>query len=163
MLTGKLILLIVLLVAGAAALVALAFSFRSLFQAQAYKRYLADANRALREGRQVEALKMFLKAESRWLLNSHDGGRDSLTADLDQYLVIARGVCQIVGKHAARVRSDVQGIVAEMKAHLKERNNFGIDGRRMKPDAAQRWQAMVARLTSLRARLRSTSQPAMLR
>jgi len=163
MVTGKIILLIVAVGIGIFAVVATLFAFRSLFKLRSCQRYFEQAKKTLWEGREVEALKLFLKAEKRWELNSYDGGRGSLLKDLEQYLDISNGVFRIVGKNATHVRSNIQGLVAEMKAHLKERGNFGIDGRKMKPEAAERWQAMCQRLESLRRQVRETTQPMMLR
>ncbi len=157
MLAGKMILLVVMSAFGVFALVAMVFAFRSLFKVRSSQRYFEQAKKTLWEGRKVEALKLFMKAEKRWELNSYDGGRSSLMKDLEQYLDIAAGIFKIVGKQSNQVRSDIHGLVSEMKSHLKNRDNFGIDGRKMKPDAAVRWQAMCERLDALRGELRNST------
>lgn len=163
MVIWKIILLIFVIGLGLFAIIAAFFAFRSLFKLRSCQRYLEQAKKSLREGRQTEALRLFLKSEKRWELNSYDGGRSSLMKDLEQFLDITAGIFKIVGKNSQQVRSDISGLVAEMKAHLQDRNNFGIDGRKMKPEVAERWLAMCGRLESLRGDLRSCTQPALLR
>ena len=159
MLAGKMILLVVFAALGVFAVIAAFFAFRSLVKVRSSQRYFEQAKKTLWEGRKVEALRLYLKAEKRWELNSYDGGRSSLMKDLEQYLDISAGVFKIVGKQTGQVRSDIHGLIAEMKSHLKNRDNFGIDGRKMKPDAAERWQAMCERLNALRHELRGSTQP----
>lgn len=163
MITWKLLLLVFVVALGIFAVVAAFFAFRSLFKLRSCLRYLEQAKKSLREGRQTESLRLFLKSEKRWELNSYDGGRGSLQKDLQQFLDISGGIFKIVGKNGQQVRSDINGIVSEMKAHLQDRANFGIDGRKMKPESAERWLAMCGRLESLRVELRNCTQPALLR
>jgi hypothetical protein len=152
----KVILFVFVTIVGVFAVIAAVYAIRSLFMAKAAEKYLDQATRLLREHRETEALALYLKAESRWALNSYDGGRESLLHDLEQYMAIAAGIFKILGKHAGSIRSDVHGMIAEMKAHLRERSNFGIDGRKMKADAAERWEAMCSRLSVFREKLRES-------
>jgi len=159
--TLKIISFIFVSIVGIFAVVAAVYAVLSLYKSKSAQRYLKQAHALLRERKETEALAMFLKAEASWELNSYDGGRESLLRDLGSYKTIAGNVFKILGRHAGPVRPDIQSIIAEMTAYLRDRSNFGIDGRKMKIDSAQRWVAMCERLETLRNKLREACQPEM--
>lgn len=157
----KIILLATLVIAMPAALFVLGRKTWSLYSQRSTRRRLAEGMAKAREGDIPGAVRLLLKAERSWSLNSYDGSRDSLLRDLDEYVKIAGGIFSVLHINAGPVYQDINGLVGEMRRHLADRSNFGVDGRRMKPDAAVRWAVMCRRLDEIRPKLRSTCDPRM--
>ncbi len=121
-----------------------------------------QAKKLLWENNIVGAVTMFLKAEKKWRINSHDGGRESLIADIDLYGSICRGLFKALHINSGSLYRDVFGILNEMKSLIKDRSNFAADGRSMKPEALARWKGLLGRLHSLRKPIHDTCKPKML-
>lgn len=155
-----LILAVLLLVA---AIIGAFFAFGrglvSLYKQAATRRYLKQAKKTLSEGKLTEALTQYLKAESHWAFNCHDGRRPSLVKDISSYTSISSAIFQIVGKPSASVRSDVNGILAEMKSFLGDHPYFSTDPRKTRSELLERWGVMCHRLESIRGSVRSTANP----
>ena len=158
----QMLLLIFAILFGLYAVFAAFKGFRSLLRARACKNYAEQAKKLLWENNTVAAVPMFLKAERKWSLNSHDGGRESLMADIDLYASICRGLFKALHITSGSVYKDVFGILNEMKAIISNRANFGVDGRNMKPDVLARWLSLQERLKALRKPIHDTVKPKML-
>jgi len=131
----------------------------SVFRQRRTKRILAQAAKILREGNLTEGLRIYLLAESKWAWNVHDGHRPSLVQDLEVYTSIASGIFNIIGKSSASVRTDVRGIVAEMKGFLSEHPYFCTDARKTRPELLERWSVMCRRFEEIRQKVRSAANP----
>jgi hypothetical protein len=158
----KLILLVFAILFGLYAIFAASKGFYSLLRASACKRLAEQAKKLLWENNIVGAVAMFLKAEKKWSINSHDGGRESLIADIDLYGSICRGLFKALHINSGSLYRDVFGILNEMKTLIKDRSNFAVDGRNMKPEALARWKGLLGRLQSLRKPIHDTCKPKML-
>jgi hypothetical protein len=100
-----------------------------------------------------------LKAESSWALNRWDGSRDSWMRDLDLLGSIGAGLVKSVGRDPGTSYADFNATIREMREVLKERRNFGVDGRRILPEVMIRWKASMDRLDDYRAQLREVCHP----
>ncbi len=112
-----------------------------------------------REGNVTEAVSLYLRAESAWALNHFDGSRDSWLRDLDLLATIGSGLVRSVGREPGTCYADFKATIGEMREVLKERRNFGVDGRRILPDVMIRWKASMERLDDYRAQLRQVCHP----
>jgi hypothetical protein len=117
------------------------------------------AARRYREGDIPGAVHMYLKAESCWALNQWDGGPESWVRDLDRLAGIMSGLVRVVAREPGTTYSDFNATIREMRDILRERRNFGLDGRKMLPDVSVRWNASVSRLYAQRKRLRAVCDP----
>jgi hypothetical protein len=127
---------------------------RSLVRARRCKNLADLAGKRQREGNVTEAVSLYLKAESAWALNRFDGSRDSWLRDLDLLSNIGSGLVRSVGREPGTCYADFNATIREMREVLKERRNFGVDGRRILPDVMIRWKASMERLGDYRAQLR---------
>jgi hypothetical protein len=112
-----------------------------------------------REGDVPEAVNLYLKAEANWSLNTWDGSRESWLKDLERLGTIGGGIVRPLARDPVTVYADFNATLREMRDILHERRNFGFDGRKMLPEVTVRWNASVARLNSLRKRLREVCNP----
>jgi hypothetical protein len=156
MLALKLILLTSLVGALVVALYSMGRKAQSLSRQRKTRERVADASAKAREGDIPTAMRLLLKAEKSWSLNCYDGRPQSLLRDLDEYGQIAGSVFRILNVRSGPVYHDLNGILDEMRRHLSDRSNFAVDGRRLKPDAAARWNAMRRRLNDVRPKVRAT-------
>jgi hypothetical protein len=129
-------------------------SLRSLVRARRCRGLAEMAAKRQREGDATEAVNLYLKAESAWALNRWDGSRDSWMRDLDLLATIGTGLVRSVGREPGTCYADFNATIREMREVLKERRNFGVDGRRILPDVMIRWRASMDRLDDYRAQLR---------
>jgi hypothetical protein len=129
-------------------------SLRSLVRARRCRSLAEMAAKRQREGDATQAVNLYLKAESAWALNRWDGSRDSWMRDLDLLATIGTGLVRSVGREPGTCYSDFNATIREMREVLKERRNFGVDGRRILPDVMIRWRASMDRLDDYRAQLR---------
>jgi len=132
---------------------------RSLIRARRCGHFAELAAKKQREGDIPASFNLFLKAESAWSLNSWDGSRDSWLRDIDSLAKIGSGLVRTLSREPGTTYADFNATLNEMRQILRERNNFGLDGRRMLPDVVVRWKASVNRLDNLRVRLREVCQP----
>jgi hypothetical protein len=132
---------------------------RSLVRARRCRHFAELASQRQREGNMTEAVSLYLKAESAWALNRFDGSRDSWMRDLDLLTGIGSGLVRSVGREPGTCFADFKATINEMREVLKERRNFGVDGRRILPDVMIRWKASMDRLDDYRAQLRQVCQP----
>jgi hypothetical protein len=129
-------------------------SLRSLVRARRCRSLAEMAAKRQREGDATEAVNLYLKAESAWALNRWDGSRDSWMRDLDLLATIGTGLVRSVGREPGTCYADFNATIREMREVLKERRNFGVDGRRILPDVMIRWRASMDRLDDYRTQLR---------
>ena len=134
-------------------------SLRSLIRARRCQSLAELANQRQREGNVTEAVGLYLKAESAWALNRWDAGRDSWLRDLDLLATIGTGLVRSVGREPGTCYADFKATIGEMREVLKERRNFGVDGRRILPEVMIRWKASMDRLDDYRAQLRQVCHP----
>jgi hypothetical protein len=147
--------LLFLVLAIAGAFFGLGRGIVSLYRSAATRRQLAGAAKTLDEGRLTEALAAYLKAEASWNFNSHDGRQPSLSKDIETYAAITSGIFHVVGKQSTAVRTNVNGILSEMKGFLKQHPYFRVDPRRTKAELLERWEVMRRRLEAVRSDVRS--------
>jgi hypothetical protein len=151
------------LVCAALALIYLVFlvsrAVRSLVRARRCQNLAETAGQRLREGNITEAVSLYLKAESAWALNRWDGSRDSWQRDLDLLANIGSGLVRSIGREPGTCYADFTATIREMREVLRERRNFGVDGRKILPDVMVRWKASQERLDDYRARLREVCHP----
>lgn len=131
----------------------------SLRRARRCGDYLEEAAKKYREGDVSAAVYLYLKAESNWSLNSWDGSRESWLKDLDRLGSIGSGLVRALSREPTTAIGDFNATIREMREVLRERSNFGLDGRRMLPEVTVRWRASQSRLNVLRLRLRDISRP----
>jgi hypothetical protein len=154
---------------GAAAVVLMylvylaAQALRSLIRARRCQNLTQMAAQRQREGNPHEAVSLYLKAESAWGLNRWDGSRDSWMRDLDLLATIGSGLVRSVGREPGTWYADFNATIRQMRDVLKERRNFGVDGRRILPDVMIRWKASMDRLADYRAQLREVCHPGNIR
>jgi hypothetical protein len=129
-------------------------SLRSLMRARRCRHLAEMAGKSQREGNVSDAVNLYLKAESAWALNRWDGSRDSWMRDLDLLATIGAGLVRSVGREPGTCYADFKATISEMRDVLKERRNFGVDGRRILPEVMIRWKASMDRLDDYRAQLR---------
>jgi hypothetical protein len=134
-------------------------ALRSLIRARRCRNLAELAGQRQREGSSTEALHLYLKAEAAWALNRFDGSRDSWMRDLDLLSNIGSGLVKTVGREPGTCYADFNATIREMREVLKERKNFGVDGRRILPDVMIRWKASMDRLDGYRVQLREVSHP----
>jgi hypothetical protein len=79
--------------------------------------------------------------------------------DLDLLATIGTGLVRSVGREPGTCYADFNATIREMREVLKERRNFGVDGRRILPDVMIRWRASMDRLDDYRAQLREVCNP----
>ncbi len=132
---------------------------RSLARARRCQSLAELAVQRQREGNVTEAVSLYLRAESAWALNHFDGSRDSWLRDLDLLATIGSGLVRSVGREPGTCYADFKATIGEMRDVLKERRNFGVDGRRILPDVMIRWKASMERLDDYRAQLRQVCHP----
>jgi hypothetical protein len=132
---------------------------RSLMRARRCRNLAEMAGKKQREGSVTDAVNLYLKAEYAWALNRWDGSRDSWLLDLDLLATIGSGLVRSIGREPGTSYADFTATIREMREVLKERRNFGVDGRRILPDVMIRWKASMDRLDEYRAQLRETCQP----
>lgn len=132
---------------------------RSLVRARRCRNMAEMAAKKLREGNVIDAVGLYLKAESAWALNRWDGSRDSWMRDLDLLGSIGAGLVKAVGREPGTSFADFNATIREMREVLKERRNFGVDGRRILPEVMIRWKASMDRLDDYRAQLREVCHP----
>jgi hypothetical protein len=152
-----------ILVGAGCALVYLVYlvgqSLRSLMRSRRCQDLAERAHQRQREGNVTEAVNLYLKAESAWALNLFKGSRESWLKDLDLLSSIGSGLVKSVGREPGTCYSDFNATIREMREVLKERRNFGVDGRKILPDVMIRWKAAQERLDDYRARLREACHP----
>jgi hypothetical protein len=134
-------------------------AMRSLVRARRCHNLAELAVKRQKEGNVTEAVSLYLKAESAWSLNRFDGSRDSWLKDLDLLSTIGSGLVKSVGREPGTCFADFKATIGEMREVLKERRNFGVDGRRILPDVMIRWKASMGRLNDYRAQLRDVCHP----
>jgi len=134
-------------------------ALRSLMRAHRCRNLAEMAAKRQREGNVTEAVNLYSKAESAWALNRWDGSRDSWMRDLDLLAAIGTGLVRSVGREPGTCYADFNATIREMREVLKERRNFGVDGRRILPDVMVRWKASMDRLDDYRAQLREVCNP----
>lgn len=127
------------------------------------KKWLGQAQLKAREGDLSGSLNMFLKAESRWTLDAAHRSHSTTLSDLDQYAKIAAGIANAVGREAASTHNDIRATLREMRELAPNRSNFGVDAVGKNVQVQQRWEASCERLKTLRAKLRETCQPKLIR
>jgi|HubBroStandDraft_5_1064220.scaffolds.fasta_scaffold43863_2 hypothetical protein len=132
---------------------------RSLARARRCQNLAELAGQRQREGNVPEAVSLYLRAETAWALNHFDGSRDSWLRDLDLLATIGSGLVRSVGREPGTCYADFKATIGEMREVLKERRNFGVDGRRILPDVMIRWKASMERLDDYRAQLRQVCHP----
>jgi hypothetical protein len=138
-------------------------ALRSLVRARRCQSLADTAGKKQREGNATEAVGLYLRAESAWALNRWDGSRDSWMRDLDLLAAIGSGLVRSVGREPGTCYADFNATIREMREVLKERRNFGVDGRRILPDVMIRWKASMDRLDDYRAQLREVCHPRRIR
>jgi hypothetical protein len=150
------------LVGAACALMYLLFlasqGLRSLVRARRCRNLAEMAAKRQREGNVTEAVGLYLRADAAWALNRWDGSRDSWLRDLDLLAAIGSGLVRSVGREPGTCFVDFNATIREMREVLKERKNFGVDGRRILPEVMIRWKASTDRLDDYRAQLREVCQ-----
>jgi hypothetical protein len=129
---------------------------RSLARSRRCQQVAADAAKKHREGDLPGAVTLYQKADAAWSLNTYDGSRESWSKDLDLLTSITSGLVKTQAREPGTVYSDFTATVREMRDMLRERQNFGIDGRKMNPDVLVRWKASIVRLAMIRKRIRET-------
>jgi hypothetical protein len=134
-------------------------ALRSLLRARRCQHFAELAAKKQREGDVPGSVGLFLKAESAWSLNTWDGSRESWLKDLDRLGHIGSGLVRTLSREPGTTYADFNATIREMREVLRERDNFGLDGRRMLPDVVIRWKASVQRLNNLRTRLRQVCEP----
>jgi hypothetical protein len=132
---------------------------RSLARARRCQNLAELAGQRQREGNVPEAVSLYLRAETAWALNHFDGSRDSWLRDIDLLATIGSGLVRSVGREPGTCYADFKATIGEMREVLKERRNFGVDGRRILPDVMIRWKASMERLDDYRAQLRQVCHP----
>src|SRR6202451_3658762 len=130
----------------------------SLMRARRCRHFAELGARKQRGGDVPGSVALLLKAESAWSLNSWDGSRESWLKDLDRLGSIGSNLVRSLAREPGTKYADFTAPLREMSEVLRERNNFGIDGRRMSPDVVIRWKASVQRLSTLRSRLRQVCE-----
>jgi hypothetical protein len=120
-----------------------------------------EAEYAIEQDQQVEALKLLLVAEQSWAFNSHDGSPASRLADLEDYSRMLKLVSRLASDNTAACIAHAEELVGELRALFSNRAHFGIDGRSMKPDAAARWVELSTRFEALRGELRAKGESAL--
>jgi hypothetical protein len=134
-------------------------SLRSLMRARRCQNLAEMAAKRQKEGNATEAVTLYLKAESAWALNRFSGSRDSWMRDLDLLTAIGTGLVRSVGRDPGTCFADFNATIREMRDVLRERRNFGVDGRKVLPDVMIRWKAAQERLDDYRSRLRDACHP----
>jgi len=134
-------------------------ALRSLMRARRCQHFAELAAKKQREGDVPGSVGLYLKAESAWSLNTWDGSRESWLRDLDRLGNIGSGLVRTLSREPSTTYADFNATIREMREVLRERSNFGIDGRRMLPDVVVRWKASIQRLNNLRSRLRQVCEP----
>jgi hypothetical protein len=132
---------------------------QSLMRARRCRNLAEMAGKRQREGNVTDAVNLYLKAEHAWALNRWNGSRDSWLRDLDLLATIGSGLVRSLGREPGTSYADFNATIREMREVLKERRNFGVDGRRILPEVMIRWKASMDRLDENRARLRETCHP----
>jgi hypothetical protein len=127
---------------------------RSLRRSKRCQHFHEIAAKKFREGDIPAAVPLFLKADAAWSLNTWDGSRDSWLKDLDRLASIGSGLVKTQAREPGTAYSDFNATIREMREMLRNRENFGLDGRRLLPDVRVRWDASVERLNAARVRLR---------
>jgi hypothetical protein len=134
-------------------------SVRSLMRARRCQNLTEMAAKRQKEGNATEAVNLYMRAESAWALNRFSGSRDSWMRDLDLLAAIGTGLVRSVGREPGTCFADFNATIREMREVLRERRNFGVDGRKILPDVMVRWKAAQERLDDHRARLRDACHP----
>ncbi len=160
---GATLLFIALALFLAWALYAFSGAFLATLRQGASNRSLELAQRKLNEGDLSGSLPLFLKAESNWTMDAEHRSHKATLADLDQYGKIAAGIANAVGREASSCLADVRATLREMRELVPNRANFGVDGSGGESKSAIRWNASVERFKMLRAKLRATCDPRILR
>jgi hypothetical protein len=127
---------------------------RSLARARRCQQLWEVAAKKHREGDIPGSVPLYQKADAAWSLNTFDGSRESWLKDLDLLTSITSGLVRTQARDPGTVYADFTATVREMREVLRERRNFGVDGRKMLPEVVIRWKASAARLAALRRRIR---------
>jgi hypothetical protein len=127
---------------------------RSLAKARRCQGFAEAAAKKHREGDVPGAVPLYLKADAAWSLNTYDGSRESWLKDLDLLSSITTGLVRTQSREPGTIYVDFTATVREMREVLRERKNFGMDGRKMVPEVVIRWKASVQRLAAVRKRIR---------
>jgi hypothetical protein len=127
----------------------------SLRRRRRCRRLCSLAAEATGRGQRAEALDLLSQAEQSWALNSHDGSRRSILADLGDFAGILDHLVRLrpdltAGPPMAHARHSLESV----RSLFSERGNFGIDGRVMKREAAARWAQLSGEFESARQALR---------
>jgi hypothetical protein len=157
------ILFIVLAFFLAWALYAFSGAFLATLRQGVSNRCLEQAQRRLNEGDLSGSLPLFLKAEANWTLDAEHRSHKATMADFDQYGKIAAGIANAVGREASTCLADIRATLREMRELVPNRANFGVDASGGESKSAVRWNASCERFKQLRAKLRSTCDPRILR
>jgi len=124
---------------------------------------LDQAGQRAREGDLSGALALYLKAEASWTLDAEHRNRATTLSDLDRYGQIAAGIASAVGREASTAHADIRATLRELRELTPHRSSFGVDGNAQASQALVRWNASRDRLEMLRAKLRATCDPRILR
>lgn len=161
---GVTILFVVLAAFLAWSLYAFSGAFLAAVRQRSASRNLELAQQKSQEGDLSGSLALFLKAESKWTMDADHRSHKATLADLDQYGKIAAGIASAVGREAASTHADIRATLRELKELAPNRSNFGVDdGKQQNGQTALRWNASLERLQRLRAKLRATCDPRILR
>jgi hypothetical protein len=134
-------------------------AFWSLWRTRRCRQFAELAAKKEREGDLAGAIALYIKAESSWTLNAWDGGRESWSRDLDLLSSTCSGLVRALAREPGTAYRDLDATIREMREILRDRRNFGVDGRKMLPEVMVRWKVSIDRLNGLRSRLRDASNP----
>ncbi|MEY4198771.1 MAG: hypothetical protein RLZZ265_511 [Verrucomicrobiota bacterium] len=151
-------LLVALIVLAA---VGVGVGFFSIGRGRKNRGLCGEAEYAIEQGQDAEALKLLLAAERSWAFNSHDGSTASRLVDLEDYLRILKLLSRLASDNTAPCIARTEELVGELRALFSNRAHFGIDGRSMKPDAAARWVELSTRFETLRGEFRAKGESAL--
>lgn len=116
--------------------------------------YEAGIQRA-RQGDRRGALELLAQAETAWMLNLNQQSPASYVQDLDRLAAIACAADECVrAEESLREARELRAVIELHKVLLANRDNFGIDGRTMKPSAAREWARLQGQLKEIRVRFR---------
>lgn len=137
------------------AAVGVGIGFLSLRRRRRCRRLCSLAAEAAERGQRAEALGLLSQAEQTWALNSHDGSRRSILADLDDFAGIIDHLVRLGPDLTAELPvAHARHSVGSVRSLFSDRGNFGIDGRMMKREAAARWAQLSGEFESARQVLR---------
>lgn len=136
-------------------LIAVALFGYGMYQRRRERRcYEAGIQRA-QQGDRLGALELLAQSEMAWRLNLNQQSPASYVQDMNRLAAIACAAEECVrADESLREARELQAVIELHKALLANRDNFGIDGRTMKPSAAPEWARLQGQLKEVRLRLR---------